>query len=299
MRYHLLDVFTDQVFGGNPLAVFPEAPALASETMQHIAAELGLSETAFVSSPTDKAAHHRLRIFTPRMELPFAGHPTVGAAALLAELGLAPQSDPDPATFLLEEGAGLVRVTVSRSENGLYAELVVPQTPQAGPAAPSVHALASLVGLSPADVGPEPYAPGAASAGVPYLFIPVRNTDVLARAGVDIGQWRELLATWWAPHVYVFCRVGERQLRARMFAPAMGIVEDPATGAAAAALPAWLAPHLPAGRQRWTIVQGVEMGRPSRIDLSFEITRDGPADTRLGGTVVRVGEGMLYNEALR
>jgi trans-2,3-dihydro-3-hydroxyanthranilate isomerase len=296
LRYHLLDVFTDQIFGGNPLAVFPEAPPLEPALMQRLAGEMGLSETVFVTADARGPARHRLRIFTPRMELPFAGHPTVGTAVLLSELGLAPVAPAEgQASFTLETAVGLVPVTVDRRGGVGHAQLSLPNVPRVGPEPPVRADLAAMIGVAPDDLAAEPWRPLAASGGVPYLFIPVRDLAVLGRVQMDLGRWRALLAGWWAPHVYVICRVGERQIRARMFAPAMGIAEDPATGAAAVALPAYLAAtaSVQPGVHAWTIEQGIEMGRPSRMDLRFEATADGVRKVQLGGSAVVTGNGGL------
>jgi trans-2,3-dihydro-3-hydroxyanthranilate isomerase len=294
MRYHLLDVFTDQVFGGNPLAVFPEMRPTETAVMQKIAAELGLSETVFVFPPTRAGTNHRLRIFTPRMELPFAGHPTIGTAVILAALGAAP-AEGQTVTLHLEENAGVVPVEVRWSNGALYAELRVPEVPRLGPAAPARADLAALIGLTPAELAPAPDDPCTASAGVPFLMIPVADLEALGRARLDLTRWRSMLADAWAPHVYVLCHDGDRRLRVRMFAPAMGIAEDPATGAAAAALPAYLARQfaLGVGPHAWTVLQGIEVGRPSQVDLRFDVTPIGPELVRIGGGAVRVAEGRL------
>ncbi len=270
--------------------MFPEAPPLEPALMQRIAGEIGLSETVFVTTGARPPAQHRLRIFTPRMELPFAGHPTVGTVVLLSELGLAAA-----ASFTVEATVGLIPVTVARRDGVLHARLSLPVVPQTGPEPPAPADLAAMIGLSVAELAPPPDRPVAASGGVPYLFIPVRDVQALGRARLDAGLWRALLADWWAPHVYVMCRVADGQIRARMFAPAMGITEDPATGAAAVALPAYLAATsaVPPRAHTWTIEQGIEMGRPSRMELTFDMTATGVANVRLGGTAVRVGEGVL------
>jgi trans-2,3-dihydro-3-hydroxyanthranilate isomerase len=295
LAYHLLDVFTDRVFGGNPLAVFPEAPPLDDATMQRIAAELNLSETVFVYPAERPDSDCRLRIFTPRMELPFAGHPTVGTAIVLAELGLMPAPPGEQSALLrLHENAGVVRVLVDRRPAGMYAELQVPQAPRLESVPLSRAVLADLIGLTPADFAPAPDDPCAASAGVPFLIIPVASTSALERAQLDVSLWKAHVADAWAPHVYVLHRENAR-VRARMFAPAMGIAEDPATGAAAAALPAYLARHFSTapGTHAWTILQGAEINRPSQLDLRFEVTKTGIGDVFLGGHAAKVGEGRL------
>ena len=297
LTYHLLDVFTDRVFGGNPLAVFPEAPPLDDATMQRIAAELNLSETVFVYPAERPDSDARLRIFTPRMELPFAGHPTVGTSIVLAELGLVPALRPggQPGLLRLHENAGVVRVVVERRPAGIYAELQVPQAPRLESAPLARAVLADLIGLMPSDLAPPPHDPCTASAGVPFLIIPLASTSALERAQLDASLWKAHVADAWAPHVYVLHHEHAR-IRARMFAPAMGITEDPATGAAAAALPAYLTRHLSTapGTHKWTIFQGAEINRPSQLDLRFEVTETGIGDVFVGGYAARVGEGRLY-----
>lgn len=299
-RYHLLDVFTDRPFGGNPLAVFPDGRGLSDEWMQRIAGELNLSETVFLLPPETAEGTRRLRIFTPGMEMAFAGHPTVGTALLLAELEHAEEAG--ELRLVLEENVGPVPVTVRR-EGGKppFAVLTAAQPPEVRPAPLAEEELARLVGLDPADLaGSTPTAlPAAAiSTGMPFTLIPVRDLATLGRARLDPALWAERLAGAWAPHVYVAAPAGEASgadFRVRMFAPAMGISEDPATGAAAAAFAGYLAlrPETPDGLSRWTVEQGVEMGRPSRLHLEAETEDSQVRAIRVGGTAVTVGEGVL------
>ena len=296
LKYHLLDVFTDVPFGGNQLAVFPGADGLDAGDMQRIAGELALSETAFVLPSRRADAAWRLRIFTPRIELPFAGHPSIGAARLLADLGMVERAA-DGAQFALDEEAGLVPVRV-RYGTGTepFAELTAAQTPVRGPVPPAVPLLADMLGLEGQDIVTSGAGPAAWSAGVPFLFVPLRSTAALARARIDLDRWRTHLAEWWAVHLYLFARAHPPgELRARMFAPAMGIAEDPATGAAAAALAGLLADAAPAGDEtlRWTIRQGVEMGRPSLLSVTADRAGGRLTEVRVGGASVRVGDGVL------
>jgi trans-2,3-dihydro-3-hydroxyanthranilate isomerase len=294
-KFHTLDVFTDRVFGGNPLAVFPDARGIAPETMQRIARELNLSETVFVTGATGGAFD--VRIFTPAMELPFAGHPTVGTAMLLTMLGRAKAGE-RVTRLVLNEQVGPVPVEV-RMEDGrpTFAMFAAPRVPEAGPPPPAPGVLAQVLSIDEADLGGS-LSTENHSAGVPFLFVSVRSADALARARVDVGAWERHLRNAWGPHVYVSTDdVGEDgvALRARMFAPAMGIVEDPATGGAATALAGLLAARDAAsdGTWCWTVLQGVEMGRPSRIMIEADVRDRRVAQVRVGGGAVLVSEGEM------
>ena len=297
LDYHLLDVFTDRAGGGNPVAVFVDAPALPDETMQATAAALGLSETVFVLPATDGASLRRLRIFTPAMELPFAGHPTIGTAHLLVDLGAVNESAPGTWRFALEETVGRIAIEVTASGDGgrpRFAWLTTSALPTRGPEPPDAAALASVLGVDErAIVLDEKDAPRAYSAGVPFLYVPVRDRATLARVRIDVERWKTVVASFWAPHVYVFVPPGtdglpDHELAARMFAPAMGIVEDPATGGAVAGLAGYLRDR-GEGLGRWMVAQGREMGRAS--ELHVELLGDGGSleAVRVGGAAVRVG----------
>ncbi len=295
-RFHTLDVFTDRVFGGNPLAVFPDAEGIASETMQRIARELNLSETVFVTGA--EGATFGARIFNPVFEMPFAGHPTVGTAMLLAMLGRVPAGE-RVTRLVLREGVGPVPVEV-RMEDGrpVSAMFAAPNVPEAGPPPPAPDVIARMLSLDEADLGGS-LAAATQSAGIPFLFVSVRSRDALARARVDVGAWERHLRDAWAPHLYVTTDdAGEEgvALRARMFAPAMGIVEDPATGGAATALATLLAARDAGGdgTYSWTILQGVEMGRPSRIRVEADVRDGRVAQVRVGGSAVLVSEGEMF-----
>ena len=289
------DVFTDRPFGGNPLAVFPDA-VLAPETMQRLAAELHLSETVFVLPPTDPAHTHRLRIFTPAMELPFAGHPTVGTALVLAETGRLGPID-RRLDIVFEEGVGPVPVTIERDAAGrLGATLTSPIVPRQTADPFDGVLLAAAVGLDAAALDPA-VAGGIFSAGVPFAILPVRP-ERLSAAAVDLGLWRSHLAGTTQEHIYLAASddwAAGRTARVRMFAPAMGIIEDPATGAAAAGFVGFLAARqrLADGITRWTLSQGTELGRPSRIDISAKIAGGKLVAARVGGTAVLMSHGSF------
>jgi len=293
-----VDVFTEHRFGGNPLAVFVDAPELPDELMQSIAREFNLSETVFIVKPRDSRAKRRLRIFTTSRELPFAGHPTIGAAQVLVEQGLAGVTG-DMGSFLFEEGVGLVPINVQRQPDGKwFVQLTTASLPQEGPPAPPVGELAKWLNVSEPDILQERDCAQFYSCGVPFLFVPVRNRSVLERVSVDPAIGRKIRAAAGSAEVFVFCYDPEREgssIRARMFADGLGITEDPATGSAAAALAGYLARRAgkDEGTLRWTIEQGFEMGRPSLIYLEADMAEGAIAAVRVGGTAVRVTDGTL------
>ena len=296
--FYTVDVFTDKIFGGNPLAVFPMAQGLSPAQMQQIAGELNLSETAFVNPAEDPAHTCSVRIFTPRIELPFAGHPTIGAAFVLAAIGQVALSG-DQTRMVFEETVGPVRVDVQASDGRpVSARLWAAQMPVFGPPTPGRVELARLLSLDDEALADAPWSPQAVSCGVPFTFIPLRDRAALGQARLDVALWKRLLADFWAPHVYCVTLDPEQEghdVRARMFAPAMGIEEDPATGAAASALAGYLGSRvaLQDGRLRWAIEQGFEMGRPSVLEVEAD-KRDGEiVAVRVGGMCVMVSEGVM------
>jgi trans-2,3-dihydro-3-hydroxyanthranilate isomerase len=298
--YYLSDVFTDHAFGGNQLAVFPEGGQVPERAMQKIARELNLSETVFVLPATRPECLCRLRIFTPARELPFAGHPTVGTACTLAEIGRVPVAS-GLADVTLEEGVGPIPVTIRRDGKRHFATFTTARLPEIGPPPPSAAALAECLGVRPDDVLEDPVPPLAASCGVAFLFVPVRDRSVLARARVDGAACARHLGGYWTSEIFVYTRDAElpgSSLRARMFAPLAGIPEDPATGSAAAALAGVLASaETPRDvTLRWRIEQGFEMGRPSLIELEADLTSRGVRAVRVGGESVLVGEGRLRTD---
>ena len=296
LRYYLLDVFTREPFGGNQLAVFPAAPVLEPALMQRIARELNLSETVFVLPPLTPKGTHRMRIFTPGMELPFAGHPTLGTASLLGALQATGSSN---AAFVLEQGAGPVPVRVTRLQDGAWeARMTAPRIPEIVGTAPRAETLAAMLNLSASDIVTGERGPLQLSAGVGFTFIPLTSVAALERARLDVPRWRDALAVTPAPHVYIFTPEPSRgpfALRSRMFAPAMGIEEDPATGGAAVALAGYVARHHQGDEATvtWSISQGKEVGRPSELLLEVDRAGGRITEVRVGGTSVLMGEGTL------
>ncbi len=297
--FYTADVFTTRQFGGNQLAVFPDARGLDENLMPRIAREFNFSETTFVLPPRDPANTRRVRIFTPGGELPFAGHPTVGTAFVLATIGAVPLRGAET-RIILEEGVGPVPVAI-RAEGGKpgFAQLSVAQLPEVGPPPPAAGDLARVLGLGAADVLDGAVGPQAVSCGVPFLFVPVRDRAALARARVRLDEFERLLRDYWTSKVFLFCDEPELKgshYRARMFAPTIGVPEDPATGSACVAFGGYLArrDRRADGTLRWVVEQGFEMGRPSLLEV--EVDKRGGAITavRVGGDSVLVSKGEFF-----
>ncbi len=307
-KYHTADVFTDVPFGGNQLAVLPNATGLDDRQMLAIAREFNYSETVFVFPAETPAGTRKLRIFTPGSELPFAGHPTVGTAYVLTETGEI-NLDGDETTIILEEGVGPVPVLI-RAQDGkpVFMQLTAARPPERGPAPTDVGALADVLSLEPSDILYDSvFTPEAVSAGVPFLFVPLRSLEALGKARVRQDVWERTVKGSWASEIYVFVedaesakrggvRAGNGVVRSRMFAPTLGIAEDPATGSAAAAFGGYLAWRATVhdGTLKWLIHQGVEMGRPSRLEVETDVTGGTVTAIRVGGASVLVSSGPLF-----
>ena len=298
-RYYICDVFTETRFGGNPLAVLPNAEGLSTQQMQSIAREFNFSETTFVLPPTDPKHTRRVRIFTPTGEIPFAGHPTVGTAFVLATIGEIKIAG-NETRVVFEEGVGPVAVTI-RARNGKpdFAQLTAAKLPEFGPKPPSERNLARVLGLESGDVLTGEFAPEAASCGLEFLFVPVRDRTVLARARVRLDDFEELLRGYWTEKVFVFCDDPElpgSSFRARMFAPTISVPEDPATGSACAAFGGYLGKRdrRADGTLRWVVEQGFEMGRPSLLEIEVDKRAGAIIAVRVGGNSVLVSRGEMY-----
>lgn len=294
-RFVTLDVFTTRRFAGNPLAVVLDCEGLDDAAMQAVAREFNLSETVFVLPPSDERFRARLRIFTPGQELPFAGHPTVGTAVLLA---LHDASGGDAQMFGLEESIGTVPCIVERRRDGEgYARFRLPRLPEALGDEPSVAEAAWSIGLDPSVIGFDRHLPSRHSAGNPFTFIPVNGLDAVGRAGRNVEALTKLPGT--GTGIYVYSRqtaVPGRHFHARMFSgPKTGIPEDPATGSAAAAFAGVLMQFEPLGEGEHSFVveQGYEMGRPSEIDLQIAIREGALASAEIGGSAVVISEGTI------
>jgi len=296
-RFYTLDVFTNRIFGGNPLAVFIDATAIPETALQSIALELNLSETVFVYPPTDPKHTRRVRIFTPVYEMPFAGHPTVGCAFALAALGEVPLAG--ETRIVLEEGVGPVPVLIrGEFKKPTFAQLSVAKLPETGPPPPGRTHLAEMLSLDPSDILGGMAAPQAISCGFPFLIVPLRDLDAVRRARVRMDQWESALKSYWAPDVLVFARDADREgsiIRARVFVPGQGIIEDPATGSAVAALGGYLGARETAasGNFSYVVEQGFEIRRPSILELEVDKTDGEVSAVRVGGSAVMVSEGMM------
>lgn len=292
-RFVTLDVFTGDRLAGNPLAVVLDSDGLDTGRMQAIAKEFNLSETVFVQPPQDERHRASLRIFTPKNELPFAGHPTVGTAVLLALLE-GPEK-PDAVLFGLEEKVGVVScaVEILDTERG-RARFRLPRLPEVwGDGLDSARAAWAL-GLDPNEIGFDRHMPSRHSAGVPYDLVPVASLEALARARVSGESFEAVFGDSPHPSVYVYARDGEG-FRSRMFFPAPGLTEDPATGSAAASFAGALMQFEPLGDGEHDIAirQGVEMGRPSEIQLQLSIRGGALVSAEIGGDAVVVSRGEL------
>lgn len=293
LAYQIWDVFTDRPFAGNPLAVVFGADGLGDRQMLALAREFNLSETIFVMAPRDAAHAARVRIFFPTAEIPFAGHPTIGCAIALSGL-----ADPGPdaqVRLVLEEEAGLVPVVVTRRGGAVAAEFAAPVLPHAAPGRADPVLAAAALGLERGDLGCAGHADPAVWQGGPaFLYVPLRDLGVLARARPHEPAWSALMAVAGVDSAWCYTPA-PGGYRARMFSPGAGIPEDPATGSATAIFAAELAARgLLAGPEtRVSVVQGVEMGRPSALGLTA-IARDGQlAEVRVAGAAVRIAEGRI------
>jgi trans-2,3-dihydro-3-hydroxyanthranilate isomerase len=285
--FHLVDVFTDRPFAGNQLAVVLDADGLETGRMQAIAREFNFSETTFVCASATPGCDWRVRIFTPSSELPMAGHPTIGTAVVLQALGRASEQT------TLELGVGPTPVRVGPG----WAEMEQ-RPPSFGPVHSGPDALAAALSIDAAEIG-EP-APQVVSTGLAHLMVPIRSLAAMRALRPRLDLWDEALDSVEHVGVYAFSReTGEPGLDAhcRMFAPREGIPEDPATGSAAGPLGCYLARDAGAPSLRFRFAQGVEMGRPSRLDVTVERNGDGITSVRVGGAARIVAEGRLETHA--
>lgn len=289
MRYDfmILDVFTEEAFGGNQLAVLSDARGITSQAMQTLAREFNFPETTFVLPPADSANSRHVRIFTPGGELPFAGHPTVGTACALVMSGQFPNGD-----LVLEEGVGPVAVTTS-SDGGIHsARLRVDRAPETSDVVPDAAAAASTLSLDAREI----LDIFCAGMGPRFTFVHLPSRETVDRSQVDQQHWRRHFAESCGPQLFAFS--GDlsdgAELYGRMFAPALGIAEDPATGAAAAAIVGTAAARATRnGEFKLAILQGVKMGRPSFLSASARVEDGAVASIEVGGSCVLIAEGRI------
>ena len=295
MKYHyfICDVFTEQRFGGNQLAVLPDAQKLSDWQMQQIAREFNFSETAFVL-PAEAGHTRKVRIFTPTTEIPFAGHPNIGTAFVLAETGALGKEI--PGTVLFEEKAGLVSIEIQADPGAPTSfELKAPQvlTLQEFPAIGSV---AKALSLRENAIVVTTHAPTVASVGLPFLFVEVVDSAVLAQVRIDMAGFERLLVEGAVPYVHVYTsKTDGADIQARVFAPLDGVAEDPATGSANCALAALLSHHRSEGDGEfsWCVFQGIELGRRSVLRIRARKENGCVVASWVGGTCVMVSEGWI------
>jgi|SRR5579864_3006677 len=292
LEFVTVDVFTDRRFGGNPLAVIPHADGLTTAEMQAIAGEFNLSETTFVLPPQDPAHTAEVRIFTPKFEMPFAGHPNVGTAFVVARQG--PRRD----RLVFEEKAGLVAVDLLDDASTVVgARLTAPRPLQRGEDDVYADIVAAACGLDVDDIETRNHVPCVAGCGTSFVFAEVKSREALARAQPRSEMFARHFPVAGATGIHLYLRDGGDgiDIRARMFAPLHGVPEDPATGSANVALAGLLASLRPEPdlSLRLRIAQGVEMGRPSLMEAAADKRGDRVVETRIGGRCVAVMQGTL------
>jgi trans-2,3-dihydro-3-hydroxyanthranilate isomerase len=300
LTYHILDVFTDRPFGGNPLAVVMDADRLSAAEMLQIAREFNLSETVFVLAPQSAGHSARMRIFTPSREIPFAGHPTLGTAILLAELRMPIVNGERDAIIALEQETGSVRVGVRLRQGGpAHGEFDAPKAEAALEPLGDVEEVAAALGLIPSELGFENHRPMLRpAAGTCFAYVPMANLEAMSKIRVAPSHWAKSVTDRNIDGLYLYARQCVRvnaNFHARMLAPDLGIAEDPATGAAAIGLAHVIQAfdQPPDGIIRRVIEQGLEMGRPSLIQLTMTVARGKLDNIRIGGHAVRIAEGRL------
>lgn len=294
LHYQLVDVFTNERFGGNPLAVFTNGRGLTTENMQRIAKELNLSEVTFVLPPDNPANDWKVRIFTPAVELPMAGHPTVGTSYVLAREAMVSVSEAHP-VIRLEEGVGVIPVTFQFA-NGLPSLIQMQQpAPTYSPEFTDRSLVTSLLSLEASDLADFPVQE--VSCGVPFLFIPVKSLAAVQKIKFRADIWEQSVQQHYG-HFFAFTSETlhpTSTVHSRMFAPAMGIPEDPATGAASGPLGCYLVKYGWVKDNPANIIseQGFELGRPSYIHIEIRQAGDTINFVGVGGECVFMGEGSL------
>lgn len=295
VEFFTCDVFTRHRFGGNQLAVIPDARGLSPEQMQQIAREFNYSETTFVLPP-ERGHDRKVRIFTPTREVPFAGHPNIGTAFVLANNGLLGDLA-DNSVVVFEEEAGVVEVSIVKTgDDRLWCELLAPQALKIGQVVMPEFAAPAL-SLDVADVNLGLHPPCVAGVGLPFLIVELASQEALEKASFNTAVMAALASKKIPPDILLYVKgAGSADIHARMFAPLDGVPEDPATGSANCALAALLTHYEPAdsGEFSWTILQGAEMGRPSILQARTQKSEGTVTATRIGGDCVMVSRGQIY-----
>ena len=298
--FYTLDVFTGEALAGNPLAVVLDCAGLSAARMQAIAGEFNLSETVFVLEPRDPVHTARIRIFTPTRELPFAGHPTVGTAVLLGHLRAPELMRAQDIGVVIEESVGAISCTVRhRPGEAARASFDLPQAPAHEGVAATTPLIALALGLAVEDIGFDNHAPTVFSAGVPYTCVPVRDLEAIGRATPQPDGWGHAFGGNSHRSAYLYtkeCVNPGSAFHTRMFFPLNSLVEDPATGSAAAAFAgvAMLFDKPGDGNHTLVLEQGFEMGRPSLITLGLEVENGALTGASVGGSAVIVSQGVLH-----
>lgn len=291
-RYYTVDVFTHTQFGGNPLAVFPDAEGLTTEKMQALAREFNYSESTFVLPSKEPSSDAKVRIFMPAQEVPFAGHPNVGTAFALAATGAFGTLEDGEHTVSFEELGGVVPVRILIEDSmPVFCELTAPQALQLGPELPRAG-LAKVLGLCDEDLRGGAAIPIVASVGLPIAMVELVSAEALGKASVSAEDWAAYTSA--CGGVLVFVRDTDAKVRCRMFAPLLGIPEDPATGSAVCALAGVLGKQDGVeGVMTYDVRQGIEMGRPSFLTARVLMEDGVPSALFVGGPSVLVMEGTV------
>ena len=294
-KYYICDVFTKKRFGGNPLAVFPEAEGLTDNQMLQIAREFNFSESSFVFPP-EYGNTRKVRIFTPALEVPFAGHPNIGTAFVLASSGMIGDLH-ESTEIIFEEIAGLVPIFLRKFDDGsIWCELQAPEKLSIGDKV-SVEDLASAISLKSGDIITDTHPPQHTSVGLPFVITELKDRQALKKASVNIEGFKKLASKYNTRFTHIYIRSNDEfDVRTRMFGPFDGMMEDPATGSANCALGGLLTHYndSDAGEFEWNIAQGVEMGRPSYLKAHTQKKSGEVTATFIGGNSVMVSEGIIF-----
>ena len=294
-KYYICDVFTKKRFGGNPLAVFPEAEGLTDNQMLQIAREFNFSESSFVFPP-EYGNTRKVRIFTPALEVPFAGHPNIGTAFVLASSGMIGDLH-ESTEIIFEEIAGLVPIFLRKFDDGsIWCELQAPEKLSIGDKV-SVEDLASAISLKSGDIITDTHPPQHTSVGLPFVITELKDRQALKKASVNIEGFKKLASKYNTRFTHIYIRSNDEfDVRTRMFGPFDGMMEDPATGSANCALGGLLTHYndSDAGEFEWNIAQGVEMGRPSYLKAHTQKKGGEVTATFIGGNSVMVSEGTIF-----